>query len=196
MNTETEDPYSPKRLRDREMIRDVVYKLCRAVDRRDTEALRSAFHPDATDNHGAKPWGVEDYVQFSKERNKLIPFSMHQLGNVLIEFASENVALVESYIWNVTRFPAGDANLFAHPAAGANLATLSAGVTDVFGAHRYVDRFERRGDWRIARRVVVFEWRTYLPVPALMPNFPATATIGSRSSEDWLFKERRELNLP
>lgn len=38
---------------DREMIRDCLYRYCRGIDRTDEAALRSAYWPDGTDDHGA-----------------------------------------------------------------------------------------------------------------------------------------------
>jgi SnoaL-like domain len=49
------------------LARDVLHQLvtayCRAVDRADYEALRSLYHPDATDSHGSfSTGGVEQFI--------------------------------------------------------------------------------------------------------------------------------------
>ena len=40
-------------LMDREAIRDCLYLYCRGIDRADEATLRSAYWPDAIDNHGS-----------------------------------------------------------------------------------------------------------------------------------------------
>jgi len=93
-------------MRDRFQIQDLLFRLVRAVDRRDYDSLREGFHPDSIDHHGAYVGDVEGYISFSRDRNEAIPASMHNLGNILIEFVSEHLALVESYVWSVQLYPA------------------------------------------------------------------------------------------
>ena len=190
------DSYSLERIRDRIMIEDVIYRLCRAVDRRDTESIQKAYHPDAIDSHGAYIGDPEGYARFSDERNRTIPFSQHQVSNMVIEFASEDLALVETYLWSVQRYsPESGASLAQFAGSEAAVEAAARGI-DSLGCHRYVDRFERRnGEWRIARRTVVFDWRTLLPLPPVPPVFDPNWTIGQRTPEDWLFEERRALGL-
>src|SRR5262245_46617507 len=114
-----EDSFSPERIRDRMMIQDVILKLCRAVDRCDTEAIRAAYHADAIDSHGAFVGGPEEYMRFSEARNKTIPFSQHQVSNMLIEFAGDDLALVETYLLTIQRFTPESANSFAQFAGEA-----------------------------------------------------------------------------
>ncbi|MDO9435359.1 nuclear transport factor 2 family protein [Hydrogenophaga sp.] len=192
-----QDPYSIERLRDRAMIQDVIYQLCRAVDRRDTDAIRAAYHPDATDSHGAYVGGVEGYVRFSEERNRTIPFSMHHVSNVLIEFGGTDLALVETYLWSVQRYSPESAASFAQFAGPEAAREVASKGIDSFGCHRYVDRFERRdGRWRIAYRTVVFDWRTLLPLPDQPPEFQADWTVGQRTPADWLLRQRASMGLP
>lgn len=190
------DPYSFERIRDRMMIQDVIYRLARAVDRCDTQSIRDAYHPDAIDSHGAFVGGPEDYAKFSEERNRTIPFSMHQVSNILIEFAAPDVALVETYLWTVQRYSPESAASFAQFAGKEAAAEVAMRGIDSLGCHRYVDRFERRDvQWRIARRTVVFDWRTLMPIPHVEPKFDPKWTIGQRAADDWLFQERKALGL-
>lgn len=197
MLEQNQDAYGLERLRDRAMIQDVIYQLCRAVDRRDTEAIRAAYHSDAIDSHGAYVGGVEGYMRFSEARNTTIPFSMHQVSNLLIEFAGDDRALVETYLWSVQRYSPESAGSFAQFAGPEAARQVAERGVDSFGCHRYVDRFERRdGRWRIARRTVVFDWRTLLPLPPHPPAFQPDWTVGQRTPDDWLLKERAAMGLP
>lgn len=140
--------FGPERIADRLEIEDTIARWCRAVDRLGLAGIRDVFHEDATDNHG-RLFDVEGLVAWVKERHKTISVSMHRLSNVIIEFADDDVALVESYVnvWQV--YP---------PGAQAALAQLT-GLQDegapggkcLLAPGRYIDRVERRvGRWKIA----------------------------------------------
>jgi hypothetical protein len=190
----TQGNYSPERIADRLEITDVMYRWCRSIDRLDMDGIRSVFHPDATDDHAAFKGDVEGLIAWITQRHKTIPFSMHQISNILIEFALPDVALVETYVWCVQRYP---------PEARASLTQLtggkggeSGGSTDSMSCVRYVDRFERRaGEWRIAERTVVMDWKTLFDVPTNAPQFPATWVQGTRNQSDFLFQQRRKLGI-
>lgn len=191
---QTPDPFSPQRLADRMAIQDAMCRWSRAVDRLDFDLMRSVFHADATDNHGAFKGGVEAMVAWIRERHRAIPFSAHRLGNMLIEFAGPDVALVETYVETIQRYP---------PEGKAGLAQLAGGAqgTPGMGAvlnsyARYVDRFERRdGAWKIARRTVVQDWKRISDLPGEewkpAPDWPA----GRRDHDDPVYVARRELGL-
>jgi hypothetical protein len=79
--------YSPERIADRMQIQDTMYRWCRSVDRLDFDAMRQVFHPEAVDHHGAFDGGVEGLIDWIGNRHRTIPFSMHAVSNMLIEFA-------------------------------------------------------------------------------------------------------------
>lgn len=188
------DQYSPERIADRMAIQDVMYKWCRAIDRLDYDGMRAVFHPDAIDNHGAYNGGVEGLVEWIRERHKPIPFSSHQISNILIEFASPELALVETYARTLQRYPAE---------AKANLAQLSGGEAgrpgvgmDLLTSSRYVDRFERRhGEWRIARRTLIQDWKQLLEVSEHAPKPKPGWLVGRRDQQDCVYVERAELGI-
>ena len=188
-----EDAYSIERIRDRMQIQDLLFRLVRAVDRRDYESLRAGFHPGSTDHHGAYVGDVDGYIAFSRERNAAIPASMHNLGNILIEFVSEHLALVESYVWSVQLYP---------PEARAALQQFISGPppaapdgVNSLGCARYVDRIERRdGAWKVIRRTVLMDWRLFVDANGSPIEFPMFET-SARGPEDWLYQERRALGL-
>lgn len=136
-------------LLDREAIRDCIYRYCRGVDRADEASLRSSYWPDATDCHGSYSGPVEGFFQWALSVFKTGARNIHQVGNILIEFKGDSRAVVESYFNALQRGPdqKGRARQF-----------LLAG--------RYCDVFEKRGgEWRVARRVVAFDWVEEQPAP-------------------------------
>jgi hypothetical protein len=128
-------------LLDREAIRDCIYRYCRGIDRADEAALRSAYWPDATDQHGPYSGPVEGFFQWVGKIFQGGARNVHMVGNVLIEFAAPE-AIVETYFLALQRGPGRDERL-----------------RQVLIAGRYCDVFQKRdGEWRIARRVVVYDW--------------------------------------
>jgi len=126
-----------QRLLDESDIRDVVYRYCRAIDRRDFAAIHDCFHADATDEHGRYVGDIPGLVAWVEEVLEPFASTTHFIGNLIVELDGD-VAWVESYCQAMHRTK-------AEPAA------------DWTANVRYVDRFERRaGTWRIARRRCVF----------------------------------------
>ena len=129
-------------LMDREAIRDCVFRYCRGIDRADEAALRSAYWPDAHDNHGAYSGSAEGFFAWVKEAWLNAPRNVHQVSNILIEFRSTTSAVVETYFNALQRGPGRDGVLRQFHLAG-----------------RYCDLFEKRGsEWRVTRRTVVYDW--------------------------------------
>jgi len=188
-------PYCQQRIADRMAIQDLIYQWCRAVDRLDLEAIRQVFHPDAIDNHGSYVGGVDGLVKWISERHRTIPCSVHKVGQILIEFGhGSDLAVVETYVETLQHYP---------PNAKASLAQLTGGTTgpddmalDLMGRSRYVDRFERReGQWRIARRTLVFDWRGLVEVPANRSLQPQNGTLGMRNAKDLIYVEREKAGV-
>ena len=188
------DQYSVERIADRMAIQDVMYKWCRAIDHLDGEGMRAVFHSDAIDNHGPYVGGVDGLVEWIRERHRPIPFSSHQISNMLIEFATADLALVETLVRTLQRYPAD---------AKASLAQLSGGRAgkpgvgmDLLTSSRYVDRFERRnGEWRIARRTLIQDWKQLLEVTAETPQPQPGWLVGRRDKQDFVYLERAELGI-
>ena len=188
------EQYSPERIADRMAIQDVMYKWCRAIDRLDEEGMRAAFHPDAIDNHASYVGGVDGLVKWVRERHAPIPFSSHQVSNMLIEFATADLALAETYIRTLQRYPA-DAKASLAQLAGGTAGRPGLGV-DLLTASRYVDRFERRkGQWRIARRTLIQDWKQFIEVPADAPKPQPGWLLGRRDRQDFIYQERAALGI-
>lgn len=126
-------------LLDRQDILDCIHRYTRGVDRLDEELLRSAYHPDATDDHGTFRGSVDEFVAWAfgvhgaRHRGH-----HHYVTNHTCEVTGE-VAHSETYFMLVAQ------NVEGTPV------TLHGG--------RYLDQHERRhGVWRILHRVSMVEW--------------------------------------
>jgi hypothetical protein len=184
---------SAARLADRIAIQDAMLKWVRAVDRREWSLAAEAFHDDAYDNHGIYQGNMEGLIAWLSERHETIPHSSHVVSNMFIEFAGDDVAIMESYCVAYQRYAGGSAKTRSDITGGANTGDLQ---FDMIINGRYVDRVERRnGVWKIAHRTVIFDSSMMLPVPAdgakLNPDWP----IGRRDRADPMWKLRAAAGL-
>ena len=86
--------------------------------------------------------------------------NVHQVSNILIAFTAPGHAVVETY-FNALQRGAGKDGI----------------VRQFHLAGRYCDLFEKRdGDWRVARRTVVYDWIDEQVAPAE----PETVRFGPR----------------
>ena len=180
------------RLSDRCEIQDLLARYARGVDRRDWDLVRSIFHADAHDDHGEYKGGVDGFIDWVSQRHARIEQSMHFLGNCLIEFAGDDVALVETYFIAMQRLDA-DAGTARTLLAQGGVDTGDAAVdVDILG--RYIDRVERReSTWRIARRIVAFDSIRTRPVSS--GGLDANWARSRRDENDPLVAARAALGL-
>lgn len=161
---------------DRAEIYTVLARYCRGVDRRDPDLIRSTYHADAFDDHGAYQGDLDGFVDFvAKEVWSRFRTTMHKLGQALVEVEGD-VAAAETYA------------VCHHVVAegGRDVADSVMGI-------RYLDRFERReGEWRIARRQLRWEW---IRTDALEPLDPAW-TQGVASAADPVFHASPSSDAP
>lgn len=126
-------------------IQDALLRYARGVDRKDWDMVRGSFHPDAIDSHGEFLGNSEEFIDWVTRRHAKIPFSVHFLGNCLIDFLGDDAAAVETYFIAMQRRETAQNGA---PATGTDV--------EIFG--RYCDRFEKRdGAWKIAGRKVVYD---------------------------------------
>jgi hypothetical protein len=177
-----------QRLADMQAIRDVLARYARGVDRRDWGLVRAAFHPDARDDHGAYRGDIEGLIEWVARRHAAIDQAMHFLGNCLIEFASDDLALVETYY--VAHLRLGPEAVESRKMLLGDAA--EPGYTDTSVLGRYIDRFERReGQWRIARRMNVYEGTRAQAVRD--PSRDPQHDWAQRDASDMLFMMRRDV---
>lgn len=163
-------------LLDREAIRDCLYRYCRGIDRADEAALRSSYWSDAHDNHGAYRGSAEGFIRLALGVFMTGPRNIHQITNILIEFICPAEAAVESYFSALQRGPDKD---------GEARQMLLCG--------RYCDLFQKReGEWRIAKRTVVYDWLEEQIPPAALEaeRFGSRQPIGAPHPHDPVYALR------
>ncbi|WP_395154745.1 nuclear transport factor 2 family protein [Ilumatobacter sp.] len=120
-----------------EACREAARRYSYGVDRLDVEVMKSAYWPNATDDHGVfvgNAWEFCDRVVGSHGR---WAWTAHAITNHRVEFDNDTNARGEMYV---------EATLF--DAAKDQLSTFHG---------RYLDNYERRdGEWRISHRVCVY----------------------------------------
>lgn len=131
---------------DREQIRDLVARYCRAIDRIMVDEAKSVYFDDATEDHGVYRGSGQGFIDALSGILTDEYIGHHCLGQTLIELNGD-AAVCETY------FVCGMAwNQPGNPLSFA----------DVRG--RYIDSVERRcGEWRIASRVAVLDLTVQRP---------------------------------
>ena len=131
--------YSVEQLRDIENIRACAHRYCRGVDRLDPDLMKSAYWPDATDDHGTYVGDAMTFVDHCMISHRRWRATNHCMLNHAIEFDDDDIH-ARGEIYNVTYLFQADAD-----------------VLDTWHG-RYLDLYEKRSDeWRIAKRVCVHE---------------------------------------
>jgi hypothetical protein len=154
-------------LADRQAIMDCAVRFSRGVNRRDPELLKSAFHPDAVDDHGLFVGNRDDFVSWIDTVYDRIAVTQHFVTNQTVDIEGET-AHAETY-WIV-----------------ANV--LKGSVSVVLRGGRYLDRLERRGGvWAIVERVCLIEWNCTtgdLPTPPAVLAMLAQSGIPTTDRND------------
>jgi ketosteroid isomerase-like protein len=127
-----------RQAKDRQEIQDCLLRYTRGVDRHDMELMKSAYHPDAWDEHGVAEgdpaafcnWAIGWHAKFQHRHQ-------HVINNHTVELDGDT-AHGETYYLFIADNKEGPPSL-------------------AYG--RYVDRFEKRNrKWAIAHRVCVNEY--------------------------------------
>jgi len=153
-----------RHLLDKEAIREVILLYCRGVDRADVSLLSSAYHPDASDDHGGTTFIGEGIAPGILQLVGETRVCQHQITNYLIDLQGDNAGC-ETYFsaWQTIERDGQERLLHA--------------------VGRYVDRMENRnGEWRIADRVVIVELAHVLPLDSEIA--PSRRSLGRRDDSD------------
>jgi SnoaL-like domain len=163
-------------LLDRQAIQDVLTRYCRGADRADVALIASAYHPDATEDHGGTYSGpASAYVEQMAAILPRAGLMNHMTTNVLIELDGD-VAQVESYILTFARMKK----------SGEKFDTLTLA--------RAIDTLEKRdGVWRIAARRMVWEWNHEMPFNetwgrGLIAPDPSVLVRGKKAPDDLVYQ--------
>ncbi len=137
MDTITEEL---RALLERDKIRECIVRLARGEDRRDATLISASYWPDSTTDYGVFAGSFDKYLEWVVPGSPAIPVTQHVLGQSIINMVG-NVARVETHVTSYHRINMGNEE------------------RDTVIGGRYLDRIEKRGaDWRIASRVMLYDW--------------------------------------
>jgi len=137
---------------DKEAIREVLWRYCRGVDRRDADIVTSCYHPDAYDDHMGNIYTGETVGQGLVDwMNSIMVKTSHNITTNNIEVDGDTAGS-ESYTTSMHIQGTNDDD--SHT---------------MLSVARYIDRFEQRdGEWKILKRLVVTEFSGWVT----MQRFP------------------------
>jgi len=134
--------YSAHQLSDIECIRNAAQRYSRGLDRLDENLMKSAYWPDATDDHGTFVGNAMEFVEMCMAAHLRWRSTNHCILNHHIDLWSDGVQATGE-LHNITHLFQKDQN-----------------VLDTWHG-RYLDRYEKRdNEWRIIERVCVHEGST------------------------------------
>lgn len=164
-------------------IRNNIYMYCRAVDRGDRELLRSLYHPDAKEEHGAYNGDLDGFIDYAFATLDWAKEGLsHHITNILIDVRGER-AFAESAFISIS------------PRA----TDLEGNEIDLIIFGRYLDAFEcRQGAWKIAHRRVVFDSNHTYPASGEWsgPFYSNFKPKGQPNRSDALFQAMAEALQP
>lgn len=148
-----------QQLFDKQAITEVLQRYSRTLDWLDDEGQAGCFWPDAHIDYGFFTGSAADFLPVVMEIERASQRRWHFLSAPAIRFHSADRASAECYG-------------FATGIRAAEDGTWSGGL---YGG-RYLDEFKQRaGEWRIAQRKYVMDWKTPLadqPGNEPDPDFP------------------------
>lgn len=125
---------------DRAKIIDCVVRLARGEDRRDAGLISASWWPDAAYDYGVQSGDFASYLAWVVPGAEAIKNTQHVLGQTHVEIDGSK-AKAETHVISYHRIDMG------------------AGDQDTCIGGRYLDVMEERGgEWRIAHRVMLYDW--------------------------------------
>lgn len=153
---------------DRSAIQQVLGLYCRAIDRLDVELLRSVYHADGFDDHGAIRANAHEFAEKIIETlGSMCTYTMHTTTHSVIDLHGD-VAIAETYYLAAHTIAGGHDAVSAWFGETYTQAQRAAGTLDqpheYVCSGRYLDEFHKRdGLWKIYRRKITNEWGVCRP---------------------------------
>lgn len=157
----------------RQQIHDCIMRYCRGTDHCDPDLMRSAYHPDATDDHGFFQGSADEFVTVAVQSGDHYEVIRHLICNEFVEFDENDPKVARAETVTV----------------GCLLSRTEDGYALSASACRYLDRFEERdGEWKIADRRLILDFEVAGPVAGLAGNdFTKGMRRGLASTADYSF---------
>lgn len=179
---------------DRAEIENVLGLYCRAIDRADVELLKSVYHPDGVDDHGAICANAHEFAdKIIAMLKEVCVYTMHSVTHTVIEVQGDK-ASSEAYYMAIHTVAAGEAAIekfFGKSYLEAQRAAGSLGQRhEYLCSGRYLDELHKRdGAWKVFRRKMTNEWGVCRPERSVSEGIPAAFTMtGSRDSQDPVYR--------
>ncbi|MFT4517969.1 MAG: hypothetical protein ACI9JM_000346 [Halioglobus sp.] len=130
-------------LLDKQDITELIHRYCNAADRHDHDKMRSLYHDDAIDDHGAFFRGLAmEFIDELPQIQAPMLILHHNITTVNIELDGE--------------YGEGEVYVLAYH----QIATDDEPMDLLIGG-RYFDKYEKRdGLWKFSYRAVVADWAT------------------------------------
>ena len=153
-------------------LRKLVHAYVRAVDRGDLALLRTLYHPDASDAHGAltgsSPGSVTEFLDQLAAMRPYVRSMQHNITTV--NFAIDG-DVAEGEIYTIA----------THTVVGG------AGDVDVVVGGRYLDKYQKRaGTWGFIERMIVTDWAHVMDPSVVDLSHPITrgSPVGAPDAGD------------
>lgn len=154
-------------------LQRLVASYCHGIDRRDFALVRSLYHDDAIDDHGAMfRGGPDEYVAWLPLMLATWSLTSHIIHHALFLIDGERAE--------------GEVTVTAYH-------RTADGTREVIAHGRYLDQYARRDDvWRFYRRSLVLDWTEERAIsPAAGTKAAAGIASGRPSGEDPCYQRLR-----
>jgi hypothetical protein len=129
-----------KALLNRDAIRDCIVRLARGEDRRDAALITASYWHDSISDYGVFLGSFDEYLAWVVPGSPAIPVTQHILGQSVID-VNGDTASAETHVTSYHRVIMGNEE------------------RDTVIGGRYLDRLQQReGHWRIAHRIMLYDW--------------------------------------
>lgn len=169
---------------DRQAIENVLGTYCRAIDRLDLDLLKSVYHSDGYDDHGALKMNAHEFAEkIIPTLRSLCSYSMHTVTQTVIDVHGDT-ATSEAYYIGYHTIAGGEEAVGAFFGPTYLAEQKARGTLDQTHAYicggRYIDVLHKRdGVWRIFNRKMTNEYAICQPESSRTEGMPAAFFTGS-----------------